>query len=157
MVEDLVFDASAIVLQTTQRWQAPAAAAGKTLQAPAAAPAPDDCAVRGSPTRLGEVVSNLIDNALRYGGPHVTVGVSARGRRIRIRVCDDGPALDASTRTQMLLPFWRGEHGQPEGSGLGLSIALRVVERMGGHLAVHLGPDGTGTCLDIDLPRAAAR
>lgn len=156
VVEDQVFDAAAVAAQATQRWQGPAMAAGKTLQPPTQPLAQGGCDVRGSPTLLGEVVSNLIDNALRYGGPHITADVTPRDGRVRIRVCDDGPALDASTRTQMLLPFWRGEHGQPEGSGLGLSIAQRVVERMGGHLAVRVGPNGSGTCIDIDLPQTAA-
>ena len=79
--------------------------------------------------------------------------VQAHEDLVRIQVSDDGPALDAQTHAQMLLPFWRGDHGQPEGSGLGLSIALRVVQRMGGRLAVHSGPGSRGTCVQIDLPR----
>lgn len=153
VIEDQVFDAAAVARQAAQRWQAAADAAGKTLHAPPDT-APEGHAVRGSPTLLGEVVANLIDNALRYGGPHATVEVAAQGDRIHIRVSDDGPALDAASRKHMLLPFWRGNHGQPEGSGLGLSIALRVVERMGGRLAVRTGSGGSGTCVDIDLPRA---
>lgn len=153
LIEDQVFDATQVARQAAQRWQAAADAAGKTLQQPSDA-APAAAMVRGSPMLLGEVVANLIDNALRYGGSHVAVDVLARGARLHIHVSDDGPALDAATRSHMLLPFWRGGHGQPEGSGLGLSIALRVVERMGGGLAVRAGPGGSGTCVDIDLPRA---
>ena len=152
VIEDQVFDAAAVALQASERWQATAAAAGKALQPPHFPPG--DGMVRGSPTLLGEVVSNLVDNALRYGGPHVAVDVTALADRLHIRVSDDGPALDEATRAHMLLPFWRGHHGQPEGSGLGLSIARRVVERMGGRLSVRVGPGGKGTCLDIDLPRA---
>lgn len=157
IVEDQPFNAAAVVQQAAERWQAAAAAAGKTLQmAPLLSGA--SAWVQGSPTLLGEVVSNLIDNALRYGGAHVEVDVTVPPKhsdRIRIRVRDDGPALDAATRTQMLLPFWRGGHGQPEGSGLGLSIAQRVVERMGGQLAVHAG-HAQGTSLHITLPRIKA-
>lgn len=154
-VENQVFDATSVALQVTQRWQGPATAAGKALAAPRQTPSSGDCSVDGSPTLLGEVISNLIDNALRYGGPHVAVDVVAQESSVHIRVIDDGPALDAPTRAQMLLPFWRGEHGQPEGSGLGLSIAQRVVERMSGKFDVRVGPGGTGTCFDIDLPRSA--
>ncbi|MFT3812049.1 MAG: sensor histidine kinase [Acidovorax sp.] len=155
VIEDQVFDAAAVVRQAAQRWQAAASAAGKTLHMDDGGP-DGALLVQGSPTLLGEVVSNLIDNALRYGGAHVEVDVAVHGRngsRVRIRVSDDGPALDAATRAQMLLPFWRRSHGQPEGSGLGLSIAQRVVERMGGRLAVHAGPDQRGTSLHITLPR----
>lgn len=156
VVEDLVFDASACALQAAQRWQDACTAAGKTLRLPATAAPAGSSNVRGSPTLLGEVVSNLVDNARRYGGPHISLSLQAvgglHGPRLLLRVCDDGPTLDAATRQQMLLPFWRGDHGQPEGSGLGLSIALRVVERMGGQLRVHSGAHGSGTCIAIDLP-----
>ncbi|MBS0507725.1 MAG: sensor histidine kinase [Proteobacteria bacterium] len=153
VIEDQVFDAAAVTGQTVQRWQAAAAAAGKALLAPAEPPGqPGGHALRGSPTLLGEVISNLIDNALRYGGARVTVQLLARGARLHIRVCDDGPTLDAATRERMLLPFWRGQHGQTEGSGLGLSIAQRVIQRMGGRITVDAGPQGRGTCVDLDLP-----
>lgn len=154
-IEDWVFDAAAVTSQTVQRWQAAAAAAGKALLAPAdAAGTRGGYALRGSPTLLGEVISNLLDNALRYGGARVTVQVLARGARLHIRVSDDGPALDAATRAHMLLPFWRGDHGQAEGSGLGLSIAQRVIQRMGGRITLDAGPQGRGTCVDLDLPLA---
>jgi two-component system sensor histidine kinase TctE len=151
VVEDLVFDAAGTARQAAGRWNDAARAAGKALTIRI----PDQAhAVRGSPTLLGEVVSNLIDNALRYGGPHVAVEVLSLEGGVRIQVCDDGPALDAATRERMLLPFWRGDHGQPEGSGLGLSIAQRVVQRMGGHLGVQAGPGGQGTCVAVELPHA---
>jgi len=157
VVEDQLFDAAQVARQAALRWQDRADAAGRSLRIEGPEPAATGGAstVRGSPTLLGEVVSNLVDNALRYGGPHVAVQtrVQAHEDLVRIQVSDDGPALDAQTRAQMLLPFWRGDHGQPEGSGLGLSIALRVVQRMGGRLAVHSGPGSRGTCVQIDLPR----
>lgn len=158
VVEDQLFDAAAVAAQATLRWQGPAAAAGKTLQPPSETTQTQNRhTVRGSPTLLGEVVSNLIDNALRYGGAHVTVEVQARKGRVHILVSDDGPALDAATRARMLLPFWRGDHGHAEGSGLGLSIAQRVIDRMGGRITVGTGAQGMGTCIDIDLPAATQR
>jgi two-component system sensor histidine kinase TctE len=155
VVEDQLFDAAEVARQAALRWQDRADAAGRMLRMEdAAAAAPHSArTVRGSPTLLGEVVSNLVDNALRYGGPHVTLETQVHEEWVRIRVSDDGPTLDAQTRAQMLLPFWRGDHGQPEGSGLGLSIALRVVQRMGGRLTVRSGPGGKGTCVQIELPR----
>ncbi len=157
VVEDQLFDAAQVARQAALRWQDRADAAGRSLRIEGPEPAATGGAstVRGSPTLLGEVVSNLVDNALRYGGPHVAVQtrVQAHEDLVRIQVSDDGPALDAQTHAQMLLPFWRGDHGQPEGSGLGLPIALRVVQRMGGRLAVHSGPGSRGTCVQIDLPR----
>lgn len=154
-VEDQVFDCAAMLAEVGARWQGPALAAHKQLQLPGAdgrAAAPP-ALVRGSPTLLGEVLSNLIDNALRYGGPNVALDLAVEQDEVRISVCDDGPALDADTLQRMFLPFWRGAHGQPEGSGLGLSIAQRVVQSMGGSLSARSSSGGVaGTRIDIRLP-----
>ncbi|XAH21885.1 sensor histidine kinase [Xylophilus sp. GW821-FHT01B05] len=151
VVEDELFDCAAVVAEAGRRWQAPVLAAGKQLQLPQPSALP--ATVRGSPTLLGEVVSNLVDNALRYGGTQIEVLLQVQPDEVLLAVCDDGPALDADTHAQMLLPFWRGAHGQPEGSGLGLSIAQRVVLRMGGTLAARQASEAGGTCIEIRLPR----
>jgi len=154
-VEDQVFDCATVLAEVGGRWHGPALAARKQLSLPGADGAPQ-ALVRGSPTLLGEVLSNLIDNALRYGGPHVAVALAVEQGEILISVCDDGPTLEADTLERMFLPFWRGAHGQPEGSGLGLSIAQRVVQSMGGSLAARSGSGIAGTRIDIRLPQARA-
>ena len=162
VVEDQRFDCAALLAEVAERWHAAAREAGKQLREPAAAaeenapPSRERLAatVRGSPTLLGEVVSNLIDNALRYGGQHIDLALAVQPGEVRIAVCDDGAPLDAPTRANMFLPFWRGGHGQPEGSGLGLAIAQRVVHRMGGSIVARPAGAAAGTCIEIRLPRA---
>lgn len=147
--EDLVFDAAPVVAEAVQRWQRPAQAAGKRLALQGTPPA---ALVAGSPTLLGEVVSNLVDNAIRYGGSNVLVELGCSAAELHIEVLDDGAPLPPATRAQMFLPFWRGGHGYAEGSGLGLSIAQRIIRRMGGELALLDTGEAGGTCLRISLP-----
>lgn len=148
-VEDVVFDVAEVLREVEERWRSPVAAAGKSLHATVAT-----ARVRGSPTLLGEVLSNLVDNALRYGGPRIGLHAGAMEGEVVLAVEDDGPALPAEVRASMLLPFWRGEHGHAEGSGLGLSIASRVVQRMQGRLHVGTGAGGQGTRIEVRLPVA---
>ena len=145
------FDVVDTVLESAARWQAPAQAAHKSLIVENHAPATLDFHLQGSPVLLGEVISNLLDNAIRYGGPRIRLDLHHRAATLIVRVQDDGPPLDAATRENLLLPFWRGNHGLPEGSGLGLSIAQRIVERLGGTLNL-LADDKLGTCFEIQLP-----
>lgn len=147
--EDLVFDAAPVVRDAVDRWQRHAQAAGKRLALQGPPPA---ALVAGSPTLLGEVVSNLVDNAIRYGGQHVLVDMRCSADEVYIEVLDDGAPLPPATREQMFLPFWRGGHGYAEGSGLGLSIAQRIIRRMGGELALLDTAESGGTCLRISLP-----
>ncbi|GGH58574.1 two-component system sensor kinase [Comamonas phosphati] len=154
-VQSECFDAVDTVLESAARWQAPAQAASKSLVVENHVPAALDFQLQGSPVLLGEVISNLLDNAIRYGGPHVRLDLHHRASTLIVRVRDDGPPLDAATRENLLLPFWRGNHGLPEGSGLGLSIAQRIVQRLGGTLGL-MAESGLGTCFEIQLPCAAA-
>lgn len=147
--EDLVFDAAPVVAGAVERWQRFAQAAGKRLALQGTLPV---APVAGSPTLLGEVVSNLVDNAIRYGGRNILVELRCSAAELHIEVLDDGAPLPPATREQMFLPFWRGGHGYAEGSGLGLSIAQRIIRRMGGELALRDTAGPGGTCLGISLP-----
>lgn len=148
--QDERFDALQAVEQAALRWLAPASAAGKSLEIVHHA-GQQPLFLQGSPILLGEVISNLIDNAVRYGGHHIRLELDRHGNALHVRVHDDGTPLDEDTRRNLLLPFWRGNHGQPEGSGLGLSIALRIVERFGGTFTL-LPAELPGTCFEISLP-----
>lgn len=88
MVEDQLFDAAQVARQAALRWQDRADAAGRSLRIEGPEPAATGCAstVRGSPTLLGEVVSNLVDNALRYGGPHVAVQTRVQAHEDLVRI-----------------------------------------------------------------------
>ena len=150
-VESETFDAVQAILEPITRWSQQAKAAGKTLTVKNHIDPATQLSLHGSPVLLGEVISNLLDNAIRYGGSHIELLLRQHGTQLLVQIHDDGPALDAHTREHLLLPFWRGMHGMPEGSGLGLSIAQRIVERLGGQFAL-LNKLGMGACFEITLP-----
>ncbi len=145
----------ALLARVAAHWAAAAAAAGKVLEAPAASDAPAWAAAH--PVLLEEALANLVDNALRYGGHGVRLGLAAgqAGVGWSIRVDDDGPRLDEATRSQMLSPFWRGDDSATEGSGLGLPIAQKALRQMGGELLLPEPPEGVGTRVELRLQLAA--
>ena len=99
---------------------------------------------------LGRVISNLIENAGRYG-KSVDTGVAeldiaarARGKWVLIRVRDHGIGVPPEQLPNLTKPFYRGEVARTaaNGAGLGLAIVANTIERMGGTFA--LGNSSTG-------------
>lgn len=87
---------------------------------------------------LNEVLGNLLDNAAKYGGRRVALGlasVPSEGRRdgLRVRVEDDGPGIESQRFEGLLQRGVRGDE-RADGHGLGLAIVHRVVESYEGHL-----------------------
>lgn len=112
------------------------------------APAP----VHGSTWLLGEMLTNLVDNASRHGGRTVTVrcGTTAKGAAF-VEVEDDGPGIDEAERTWIFERFYRGSGVTAPGTGLGLSIVRDVAEGHGAKLTVGPGADGRGVCFRLDF------
>ena len=155
-MEEERFDAISVVLQTVARWQKTATAAHKQIRLDNAFADDQFVELSGSPTLLAEAISNLIDNALRYGGFQLLVRLQQTAKHpLRITVTDDGPELDETTRSHMLLPFWRGNHGLPDGSGLGLSIVNSIIARLGGSLQLLRKGPLTGACFEISFEQTA--
>lgn len=102
-----------------------------------------DCAgdgpfcILGHRTLVFEMLSNLLDNAIRYNrrGGMATIALEAEAGTVRLAVSDTGPGIPAQLRDQALDRFARlqGEQGPP-GSGLGLAIVKAVTERLGATL-----------------------
>ena len=93
--------------------------------------------------RLTRVVQNLVQNAIRHTPADGTVLVAARrsGDAIELAVEDSGEGFDASVAERVFEPFWRGDAARStDGSGLGLAIAKRIVEALGGSIAVESEP-----------------
>lgn len=111
---------------------------------------------RAHPLWLGEVLVNLVDNALRYGGEQVTVRVQADpGGGACIEVEDDGPGVTQDQLPRLFEPFWRGDRADrrnDEGTGLGLTIAREIVLRQGGQIQVESRPRFPGLRFRIHLP-----
>jgi signal transduction histidine kinase len=100
-------------------------------------------------SRIEQVLTNLLANAIKYAGPggRVTVAtrpVRAGGRSfVEIAVCDDGPGVPAELRERIFEPYVRGPNGRNEGGlGLGLAICKRLVEAHGGAITVADAPGG---------------
>ncbi len=91
---------------------------------------------RVDPDRIAELLGILVDNALRHGGPGITVRVAARrAPGIELIVSDDGIGIPESERAVVVERFVRGDPARSgEGSGLGLSIATWIVGAHGGRL-----------------------
>lgn len=111
--------------------------------------------IQGDPERLKEVLVNIIENACEAmeGGGFITIREEERsdaslGRVIVIRLADDGPGVPESIQEKILEPFFSTKE---EGSGLGLSIATRIVEEHGGHLEL-TSKEGEGSTFSIILP-----
>ncbi|MEX2744272.1 sensor histidine kinase [Rhizobium mongolense] len=109
--------------------------------------------VTGDATMLGELVVNLVDNALRYTPPggSVTVSVKSLQNMAILMVEDTGPGIAESERTQVFERFYRVMDTGAEGSGLGLAIVQEVVDGAGGTIELRDGKDG-GLLVLVTLP-----
>jgi two-component system, OmpR family, sensor histidine kinase BaeS len=109
------------------------------------------------PIRIREVVSNLVDNALRYAGRGGQVSVATReapaggsaGGRLEIVVSDDGPGIAPELLSTVFDRF--AKTAESRGSGLGLAIARAIVEAHGGTISALSAP-GAGTTIRLSLP-----
>lgn len=88
---------------------------------------------------IEEVWTNYISNGLKYGGtpPKLQLGATVRSDgKVRFWIRDNGPGLMADERAQVFAPFTRFNQTRAPGSGLGLSIVKRIVEKLGGQVGV---------------------
>jgi signal transduction histidine kinase len=93
--------------------------------------------------RLGRVLQNLIQNAIRHTPADGTVRVEARRDRgsLRLVVSDTGEGIPPDSLDRVFDPFWRGDAARGgEGSGLGLALSARIVESLGGQIRVESEP-----------------
>jgi signal transduction histidine kinase len=114
--------------------------------------------VRCDPARIGQVLRILLDNAVRHtpAGGTVTLGVQRAGDSVEFHVQDSGPGIAREHLERVFERFYRvdGPRSRSEGgSGLGLSIARRIVEAHGGNIEAQSGGDVAGTRIVFSLPR----
>lgn len=133
-------------------------ATGKRMQMSAALP-PALPAVRGDATALERVLSNLIDNAIKYcpEGAAIVVAAEDLGGKLRVAVSDDGPGIEARHLPRLFERFYRCDPGRSRamgGTGLGLSIVKHLVEAMGGTVQVESIP-GQGARFSFTVPTAS--
>src|SRR4051794_32081309 len=112
--------------------------------------------VQADPGVLERILANLVDNALRHGGNRgpVRITATAGATSAKLAVIDHGPGVTAEQRAQIFTPFQRlDDHGGNVGIGLGLSVASRFAEAMGGALAADESAGG-GLTMRLRVPLA---
>jgi two-component system, OmpR family, phosphate regulon sensor histidine kinase PhoR len=113
----------------------------------------------GDPIAVDRVLTNLIDNALKYSpeGASVSVDARATGDQVQVSVSDTGPGIDPKHLPRLFERFYRIDTGRSRdmgGTGLGLSIVKHLVEAMGGEVTVE-STVGKGSIFAVSLPRAS--
>ena len=148
-----VVDLSVLVAETVEAF----AAAHPELPRPRLTLA-GDLPVQVDPDEIGRVVANLLDNAVRYGGPasagSVRISTRAAERDAVVDVSDSGPGIAAADLERVFEPFHRvrSDAGAPGGSGLGLAIGRGLAQRNGGRLTV-ASQAGSGATFRLTVPR----
>ncbi|WP_075879638.1 sensor histidine kinase [Vreelandella massiliensis] len=116
--------------------------------------------VMADPTRLRQVLYNLISNAIKYNRPggSVKISLAIQDHKARIGVEDSGPGIAPEQHSRLFEVFDRldADGDAPGGSGIGLPIAKELVNKMNGEMGVESEPD-KGSCFWFTLPLADAR
>lgn len=105
---------------------------------------------------LGQILTNLLVNAYRYGGEHVTVTARQHDGAVEVAVDDDGDGVDPRIERSLFAPFVSGGGRRSDGAGLGLAISSRLAESMSGTLRYKPRPGG-GSRFVLELPAAPPR
>jgi signal transduction histidine kinase len=111
--------------------------------------------VQADRSRLTQVVSNILSNAVKYSpsGGTITVGATEAQGSARIWVDDEGTGIAPEYREQIFEPFYRGgaaAKGIP-GTGLGLAVSRRIVEAHGGRIGFDALPAGTRFWIEVPV------
>ncbi len=128
---------------------------GIELRVQAAADVP---AVSGDPNQLRQVLSNLVDNAIKYSpqGGDVELRLNRNGQFARIEVADCGLGIPPDEQERIFEKFYRLDPALTRGvngTGLGLYISKELVERMNGRISVDSEP-GRGSTFVVEVPLA---
>ena len=123
---------------------------------------PEPPLVIGDEARLRQVVVNLLANARVHtpAGSHVTTTLAREGDTLIVRIHDDGPGIAPEVRDRLFERFARGDSSRERrtgSTGLGMSIALAIVQSHGGSIDVDssTAPEDHGTTFSVRLPAAA--
>jgi two-component system sensor histidine kinase TctE len=113
--------------------------------------------VNGDRLLLGEMIANLVANALNYtpAPGEVTIRCRTDGSHSLIEVQDTGPGIPPANRQQVFERFFRLPAASHPGSGLGLAIVREITHGAGGEVDIHDTPDGRGVLLRVSLPAFA--
>jgi signal transduction histidine kinase len=113
----------------------------------------DDLEVDADVNRIGQVLDNLVGNALKFtpAGGTVTLGAEQEGGRVRFAVTDTGPGIPEEHRRRIFHRFYQVNPADRRGVGLGLAIAHAIVEAHGGSMELESEP-GQGATFSFTVP-----
>lgn len=118
----------------------------------------DDCQVRADRARLMQVMANLLSNAIKFSNPdqEVQIRIEDAGADLRVLVVDSGPGIPEANHQDLFEPYLQGPQVQRKvaSSGLGLSIAKRIVEAHSGSIGFETVL-GEGTTFFFEIPKLA--
>jgi two-component system sensor histidine kinase TctE len=117
----------------------------------------DAITVRDTLSMLDELVSNLVDNALRYtpAGGIVTVAVSRRADRVILRIEDNGPGIPPQEREHVFERFYRLQADRSDGSGLGLAIVREIAAACEAEVTLSAPAAHQGLIVTVVMPSPA--
>ncbi|RMF37112.1 MAG: HAMP domain-containing protein [Planctomycetota bacterium] len=148
-------DAAAVLKDVVQRWRA----AAREKQIEIELDVGYGQWVFADRILLGQLFSNLIDNAIKFSSPGCTVSVHATDRegKLVVTVRDDGVGMDAETLRQACQRFYRARAARSHGHGFGLGLAISrsVAELFGGELEIASSGAGQGTTVCVRLTSIA--
>lgn len=109
--------------------------------------------IAAQPTGMRRCLTNLVDNALKYGG-FARVTASREGGKVTVQIRDGGPGIPESLLKSVFDPFFRVEGSRSRdtgGTGIGLTIARNIAEKQGGTLSLSNHPEG-GLVATLEVP-----
>lgn len=147
------YDPAALMEKTAASYRALAREKDIDLEVSSSGELPD---IRIDIDRMGQVLGNLISNAVRHTpeGGSILMAAYARDGGIEIQVKDNGPGIDPEDLPHVFERFYRGDKSRQRdgaGSGLGLAIAKSLTEAQGGTIRAESEP-GRGTTLAVEFP-----
>ena len=114
--------------------------------------------IDGNATLLREMISNLIDNALRHTQDSVHVSINGEYSEAILSIVDNGPGIPEAEREKVFQRFYRIlGHGDSEGSGLGLAIVREICWAHGGKITLSANGNDCGLAVKVTLPLAPRR
>ena len=121
---------------------------------------PDDLAIRADVAAFRDVLTNLLTNAARFSsaGARIIVSATRVDGAADISVSDEGSGIPREEQKRIFDPFYQSPYNNElrRGTGIGLTIAKRLVEMHGGRIAV-VSDEGIGSTFWVTMPLAAAR
>jgi signal transduction histidine kinase len=121
---------------------------------------PDDLAIRADVAAFRDVLTNLLTNAARFSpaGGRIIVSATRADGAVDMSVSDEGSGIPPEEQKRIFDPFYQSPYNNElrRGTGIGLTIAKRLVEMHGGRIAV-VSDEGIGSTFWVTMPLAAGR